>query len=79
MKLILIFFSNFKSNLIIQSSGRFSSLEGLTPNLNESDSSEDLISKLRDTENNDASNVEELLGLCSGKFPGIVVTICTSC
>jgi len=47
----------------------------LTPNLNDSDSSEDLIPRLEDTQNNDTSNVDELLALCSGKFPGIIATI----
>ncbi|XP_045025148.1 LOW QUALITY PROTEIN: claspin-like [Daphnia magna] len=51
--------------------GCSSSFEDLTPNLDVSDSAEeeDIIPKLKCTQNNETSNVEELLALCSGKFP----------
>ncbi|KAI9565287.1 hypothetical protein GHT06_009075 [Daphnia sinensis] len=50
--------------------GCSSSFEDLTPKLDMSDSAEeeDIIPKLKCTQNNETSNVEELLALCSGKF-----------
>ena len=57
----------------LQSSGLFSSLEDLTPNLDDDTSEsleESLIPKLKSTQTTDSSNVDELLALCSGKFPG---------
>lgn len=58
--------------LMFQGIGCSSSFEDLTPNLDVSDSAEeeDIIPKLKCTQNNETSNVEELLALCSGKFPG---------